>query len=95
MQLIKMDALQWLLNLSSEESPDVIFMDPMHPLREKKALVKKDLQLLQQMIGPDEDALKLLEVARMRAKKRVVFFFVVCALGQDRSHALPLNDWRW
>lgn len=72
MQLIKMDALQWLMNLSSEESPDVIFMDPMHPLREKKALVKKDLQLLQQMIGPDEDALKLLEVARMRAKKRVV-----------------------
>lgn len=52
---------------------DVVYIDPMHPMRRKSALVKKDLQVLQKMIGPDEDALELIQLAiQSRATKVVV-----------------------
>jgi len=44
----------------------------MHPLRQKDALVKKELQVLQQLIGPDEDILLLLHRARKKVKRAVV-----------------------
>lgn len=72
LHLVSTDALQWLTSLSSEEYPEVIYMDPMHPLRDKKALVKKEMQLLQRIIGPDNDAEELLTMARSRVKKRLV-----------------------
>jgi 16S rRNA (guanine1516-N2)-methyltransferase len=50
----------------------VIYIDPMHPLRTKSALVKKEMQVLQDIIGPDEDALELMILARERVKQRVV-----------------------
>ena len=66
------DALEYLESLSSENYPDVIYIDPMHPTRSKSALVKKDMQVLQELIGSDDDALELLKIAIQRAKKRVV-----------------------
>lgn len=66
------DAYSFLSALTEEEYPDVIYIDPMHPERQKSALVKKDMQALQQMIGADEDALKLIEMAIIRVKQRVV-----------------------
>lgn len=66
------DSFSYLHKLQPEHFPDVIYIDPMHPERNKSALVKKDMQALQQMIGADEDALKLLRCAISRVKQRVV-----------------------
>ena len=44
----------------------------MHPTRQKSALVKKDMQALQQLLGADDDVCALLALAIKRAKHRVV-----------------------
>ena len=69
---IHQDALIYLSQLEPSDYPDVIYIDPMHPERHKSALVKKDMQALQQLFGPDQDAPDLLNLAVTRAKKRVV-----------------------
>lgn len=51
---------------------EVIYIDPMFPERNKSALVKKELQLLQKLIGHEEDSDKLLLAAQGKAKKRIV-----------------------
>lgn len=51
---------------------DVVYLDPMFPPRRKSAKVKKDMALLQQLLGHQEDGAELLEHARQIAKKRVV-----------------------
>jgi 16S rRNA (guanine1516-N2)-methyltransferase len=66
------DAYTYLNNLQKVDYPDVIYIDPMHPERNKSALVKKDMQALQQMIGVDNDALELIQLAVTRVKQRVV-----------------------
>lgn len=66
------DAFSFLSALEEKDYPDVIYIDPMHPERSKSALVKKELRILQQMIGPDEDALELIQLARTKVKQRVV-----------------------
>lgn len=72
LSLKETDAYSFLSTLQEKDYPDVIYIDPMHPERHKSALVKKDMQALQQMIGADEDALRLIEVAVSRVKQRVV-----------------------
>jgi 16S rRNA (guanine1516-N2)-methyltransferase len=66
------NAYSYLELLSEQNYPDIIYIDPMHPERSKSALVKKDMQALQQMIGPDYDALELIQMARTRVKQKVV-----------------------
>jgi 16S rRNA (guanine1516-N2)-methyltransferase len=66
------DALDFLKSLSAIHFPDVIYLDPMHPTRQKSALVKNELQILQNMIGEDTDAKMLLHLARTRVKQKVV-----------------------
>ena len=70
--LVQANAIDYLAGLSPENCPDVIYLDPMHPQRQKEALVKRQLQVLQQLIGPDEDALSLLTVAKQKASQKVV-----------------------
>lgn len=72
LSLIATDATLYLQQLSPENYPDVIYIDPMHPARQKSALVKKDMQVLQQLIGADEDAEALLRAAIRCARLRVV-----------------------
>jgi 16S rRNA (guanine1516-N2)-methyltransferase len=72
LSLKEIDAYSYLNNLSHDELPDVVYIDPMHPERHKSALVKKEMQVLQQIIGPDNDALALIQLAITRAKQRVV-----------------------
>jgi len=72
LSLIKTDAIAYLSELSTEEAPELIYLDPMHPEREKSALVKQDLQLLQDLIGQDRDVSQLLQQARRVAKSKVV-----------------------
>jgi 16S rRNA (guanine1516-N2)-methyltransferase len=72
LSLFAMDATHYLQTLIPADYPDVIYIDPMHPLRQKSALVKKDMQALQQIIGADNDARDLIALAITRARQRVV-----------------------
>ncbi|MGE9552562.1 16S rRNA (guanine(1516)-N(2))-methyltransferase RsmJ [Erwinia amylovora] len=54
------------------EKPDVVYLDPMYPHKQKSALVKKEMRVFQTLVGADEDADGLLAPARQLAKKRVV-----------------------
>ena len=72
MSLVNQDAVSYLKELDHDAYPDVIYMDPMYPSREKSALVKKDMRLLHELAGPDTDSDNLLTIARQVAKKRVV-----------------------
>ncbi len=54
------------------DAPDVVYLDPMFPEKKKSALVKKDMQLLQRMVGYSEDETKLISLALEVAKSRVV-----------------------
>jgi 16S rRNA (guanine1516-N2)-methyltransferase len=53
-------------------APDVVYLDPMYPHRQKSALVKKEMRVFQSLVGADMDADGLLMPARRLAKKRVV-----------------------
>ena len=55
-----------------EESVEVIYLDPMYPPKPNTAAPKKALQLLQQLAPPKQDQARLLELAREKAKHRVV-----------------------
>ncbi|WP_448512347.1 16S rRNA (guanine(1516)-N(2))-methyltransferase RsmJ [Photorhabdus laumondii] len=52
--------------------PDVVYLDPMYPHKQKSALVKKEMRVFQSLVGADEDADSLLAPARVLAKRRVV-----------------------
>lgn len=66
------DAASYLQSLSSDQYPDVIYLDPMFPERKKAALVKKEMRILRDLVGEDDDAVQLLTIALKSAKKRVV-----------------------
>lgn len=71
------DYLTSLLNnkdsdISEAARPEVIYLDPMYPERKKSASVKKNMQLLQNLLGKDEDTQTLLDIALKVARKRVV-----------------------
>jgi 16S rRNA (guanine1516-N2)-methyltransferase len=70
LHFIAQDSRDFLKNLG--EDFDVIYVDPMFPEKNKSALVKKDMQILQQLVGKDEDADELFELALSKATKRVV-----------------------
>ena len=53
-------------------APDVVYLDPMYPHRQKSAMVKKEMRVFQSLVGADEDADALLAPARRLAKKRIV-----------------------
>jgi 16S rRNA (guanine1516-N2)-methyltransferase len=70
MHLIHTDALQWMKNPNNR--PDIIYLDPMFPTRNKSALAKKDMQIFHGIIGTDTDSAQLLPAALTCATKRVV-----------------------
>lgn len=71
-ELINANAIDYLPTLVNKNKPDVIYLDPMYPEKQKSALVKKNMQILQKLLGQDEDTEQLLTVARHCAIKRVV-----------------------
>ena len=70
--LLTVDAKDYLNKLGDTSKPDVIYLDPMFPSREKSSKVKKEMQLLHQLVGLDGDAGQILSIARKKAKYRVV-----------------------
>lgn len=72
MELVFAEASAWLKALTGETRPEVVYLDPMFPSREKSAKVKVNMQVFHQAVGADSDADALLEPALAAAKKRVV-----------------------
>jgi 16S rRNA (guanine1516-N2)-methyltransferase len=72
MTLINNDSIDYLNTLEDISIPDIVYIDPMFPPRQKSSQVKKEMQLLQRLIGPDEDSDKLLASAKSKARYRVV-----------------------
>lgn len=52
--------------------PDVIYIDPMFPERQKSAKVKKEMQAFHALVGGDDDAGQLLPLSLQKALYRVV-----------------------
>lgn len=73
MRLVRGDARDQLRSFAARgESVDVVYLDPMFPPRRKSAAVKKDIGVLQGLLGPDEDLEELLQLALAAARRRVV-----------------------
>ncbi|MFZ5579156.1 MAG: class I SAM-dependent methyltransferase [Pseudomonadota bacterium] len=72
MHLLAFDALGYMDQWPEDGMVDVIFLDPMFPERGKSALVKKPMRLFHALVGADEDADSLLDLALRHAGKRVV-----------------------
>jgi 16S rRNA (guanine1516-N2)-methyltransferase len=70
MQLQRCDAVT--LQSSALENIEVIYMDPMFPMRDKSASVKKEMALLHHILGSADDADKLLSWALQQPVARVV-----------------------
>ena len=71
MKLLCGNAIE-LLTTWSDEAPQVIYLDPMFPHRDKSALVKKEMRLFRPLAGDDNDAPALLDAALALATHRVV-----------------------
>jgi len=73
MTLLNHDAKSVLDKLDNDDDlPDVIYLDPMFPERNKSAQVKKEMQFFHDIVGADEDSEALLLSALTKAKKRIV-----------------------
>jgi 16S rRNA (guanine1516-N2)-methyltransferase len=51
---------------------EAVLVDPMHPVRKKSALVKLELRQVREIVGEDDNALELMQVALQYAQKRIV-----------------------
>lgn len=72
LSLIQKDCRDFLNGLVEPDYPDVIYFDPMHPLRKKSALVKKEMRIVSEIVGADVDKETVFELARTKMKKRLV-----------------------
>ena len=68
MTLIHGDSITLLPHMQA----DVVLVDPMHPPRQKSALVKAEMRAIRDIVGGDEDQQLLIETALAMATKRVV-----------------------
>ena len=68
MTLIHGDAIQLLPRLS----PEIVLVDPMHPPRNKSALVKVEMRQIRAIVGIDDDQARLMQAALVHASRRVV-----------------------
>lgn len=71
-KLVHKDSQAYLQELSSDNKPDIIYLDPMYPERKKSALVKKEMQAAHILVGADTDSNVLLDIALETASRRVV-----------------------
>lgn len=71
-QLIQANARDYMQQLDETCRPDIVYLDPMYPEKKKSALVKKNMQILQKLLGQDDDTDELLSTALKVARTRVV-----------------------
>lgn len=74
MQLVpeRSNSPEFLASLIESQYPDVIYLDPMFPERQKTADVKKEMKAFHSIVGNDDDADLLLPLALEKARYRVV-----------------------
>lgn len=72
MTLLTQDSRDYLTALAASAFPDVIYLDPMFPERQKSADVKKEMAAFHSIVGKDDDADSLLLLALSRVNYRVV-----------------------
>ncbi len=75
LRLVQADAVDYLMGLGDEEKPQVVYLDPMFPHREKSAQVKKEMRIFQSLVGEGGDEVAesaLLDAAIAAARCRVV-----------------------
>jgi 16S rRNA (guanine1516-N2)-methyltransferase len=70
LRLIITDTKTVLTNLSPRTY--TIYLDPMYPKRTKSALNKKEMRIIRNLVGDDQDSASLLECALATAENRVV-----------------------
>ena len=63
---------QKFLQTLQKNAPEVVYLDPMYPHREKNALAKKEMRTLRAIVGDDQDAHLLFRTALACGPKRVV-----------------------
>ncbi len=66
------DGRAFLAGLAGDARPEVVYLDPMYPHRDKSARVKKAMRAFRELVGDDLDADALLAAALLAARKRVV-----------------------
>ena len=91
MTLIEADSLSYLQNIADADRPDIVYLDPMFPVRNKSALVKKEMRVFHSLVGADPDADGLLPAALACAKYRVVVKrprIAPALAGPEPNHAL-------
>lgn len=69
LSFIHCDAIEALDNI---QDIDAVYLDFMFPEKKKSALVKKEMQILQKLVGHDDCDSRIVEKALALAKKRVV-----------------------
>lgn len=69
-ELLEMDAVEYMRD--GQGRHDVVYLDPMYPPRNKRALARKEMNVLRAVAGDDPDAGRLLEAALAYAGRRVV-----------------------
>ncbi len=63
----------YLEGLEKDKYPDMIYIDPMFPERQKSALVKSEMRVLKKLVGNEQTSYdKLMMVALKKVKNRVV-----------------------
>ena len=72
MRLVQQSAHEYLAHLEADEFPQLIYLDPKFPGRDKSALVKKEMRFFHDIVGKDDDSALLLELALIRAIERVI-----------------------
>ena len=88
LSLTHIDAFEYLAELKT--LPDVIVLDPMFPVRNKSAKVKKDMALMQQFLPVNDNLDDLLALAIKKAGKRVV----LKRPGKSEKDPLPRPDFQ-
>jgi len=71
MQVLCTEATTYLQN-RGDASTDIVYLDPMYPDTDRHALVKKGMQVLHELVGPDNNDESLLTAALAAARYRVV-----------------------
>lgn len=97
MRLLTGNAIDWM-SAWPDEAPQVVYLDPMFPHREKSALVKKEMRLFRPLVGDDLDAPALLAAALALASHRVVVKRprkAPCIEGPKPSHTLEGKSSRY
>ncbi len=72
LQIVHVDAIEYLQEKAILNPPGVIVIDPMFPPSKKTALVKKEMRAFHSVVGPDQDGSELLGASLDAAEYRVV-----------------------